>query len=288
MKRWLAIFGVVAIVTSLSASSAYAEPSLRLEPLQYQETLQKGERKQGFIEVTNPSLEAAQVSFKVNGFRQMNNQGALSFYDDERLRQGVQLDVTQAMIPGRQTFRLAFVVDSSKLPAGDVFAVIFAQTSPVAGAAAPSVQLGTLLLLTNGTPGIRRATVTDLQAPWLQLGTAVEGQLTIKNTAPPSSASGFFPQVTISLWPFGPSVTTKGPLVYAGNSRTMSFRVGSNQLGIYRLSAAYGTSHKDQWVVVATGVWRWLGLVGLLVGVGGVVVGLRWYRRRHPTHRVTA
>ena len=279
------LLALIVGVLFTSVPEVKAEATLGVQPLQYREELQKGEVKKAYVDVTNPSAQPVVTSFGVQGFRQLDGAGNLAFYDDERLRQGIRLDYDEVEIPARKTLRLYFVVDGSKLPRGDVFAVIFATTKPEQGAVAPSVRLGTLLILTNETPGARQARIESLETPLLQIGETLTGEVKIRNTASPRSASGFFPKVVLTLWPFGPTKTLTGPLVYAGNTRTLEFKLPSNQLGIVKLRASYGQSYKERWVVLITGVWRWVG-IGLLVVVAGA--GLAWrvlYRRRRATRR---
>lgn len=286
MYRVLVAIAVTIAGVALCAPSARAEPLLGLQPLQYQEELGAGERKKAFIDVSNPSPQEATVQFNVQGFRQVDDKGNLRFYDDERLRSGIQLDYQEVAVPAYRTLRLYFVVDGTKLPTGDVFAVIFAKTKPEQGVAAPSVRLGTLLILTNGSPGAREARIEALDASPLQVGDSLKGSVKIKNTAPAKSASGFFPEIKISSWPFGPSRTATAPLVYAGNTRTVAFEVPSNQLGVIRLRASYAQSHQDRWVFVATGAWRWVGVGALGVIFAGVLwLFWRQYRRRSNGHK---
>lgn len=283
MIRWLAVFVAVIGYVLLSASSVSAEPVLGLQPLQYTETLNKGERKQAYIDVTNPTPQAIDVQFGVQGFRQVDDNGTLTFYDDEKVTQGILLDYQEKQIPANKTLRLFFVVDGTKLPSGDVFAAIFAQTKPVEAARVPSVRVGTLLILTNGTPGVRQASIEELNVPVLHTDDAVTGKIKIKNTAPTASASGFFPKITIATWPFGPNTTVTGPLVYAGNTRTVSFDLPSNQLGVYKITASYGDSSKSQWVLLMTGIWKWI----VLAGLGLILIGLFAYKfaRKQPHNK---
>lgn len=248
-----------------AAPSVSAEPVIGLQPLQYVETLQKGERKKAFIDVTNPALQLVSVRFSVQGFKQVDDKGTLSFYTDEKISNGILLDYQEIQIPAKKTLRLFFVVDGTKLPTGDVFAAIFAQTKPVETAKIPSVRVGTLLILTNGTPGARQVSVEEFKTPLLHTGDSISGQIKIKNTAPVSMASGFFPEITLRTWPFGPNTTITGPLVYAGNTRTISLNQPSSQLGIYKITASYGESSKGQWVVLVTGIWRWVLLTAFTV-----------------------
>lgn len=260
--------------------TALADSSLQLKPLAYQQTLKKGEKKKGFIDVTNPSASAVDVHFSVQGFRQIDSHGNLAFYPNDQLSQGILLDYGHSVIPAEKTLRLYFVIDGTKLPTGDVFAAIFTQTKATNGmSVAPSVRLGSLLILTNGTPGARQADVTALDLPWLTIGTAIRGEIAIKNTAPASSASGFFPQVQLSMWPFGPRKNIQGPLIFAGMTRSVSFQLPDNQFGVYKITATVGTNHTSRWIVVITGIWRWIA-IGITVLIISIILWLCRPRRR--------
>jgi len=282
MKQRLLIIAFIGLLSCMTGTSVYADASLRVQPLQYRESLQKGERKKGFIDVSNPMSQSAKVKFTVEGFRQIDNKGNLTFYADEQLRQGIQLDYDVFEIPAKKALRLYFVADGTKLPTGDVFAAIFAQTVAETGSASPSVRLGSLLLLTNQTPAAHNAKVTALSVPVLQIGSTLDGQVSIKNSAPANTSNGFFPTITISLWPFGPSNSVKGPLVFAGNTRHVAFHLPSNQIGVYRLSASINGSHQERWVVAITGIWRWVGIAAIVMALA--IVALRVAIQQHRRH----
>lgn len=279
--RWVAGVSIMLGLVVFAAPLAAAEPALGLQPLEYVEMLQKAERKRAFIDITNPSSQPVMAQFTVQGFRQTDNNGTLAFYDDEKLNNGITLDYQEKEIPAKKTLRLFFVVDGTKLPTGDVFAAIFAQTKPVEAARVPSVRVGTLLILTNGTPGARGAIIEAFNMPFVHAGDSMDGQITIKNTAPASSASGFFPKITIQSWPFGPNTTITGPLVYAGNTRTVTLNQPSSQLGIYKITASYGDSSKYQWVLLITGIWKWILVAGLAI-ISVIIFAYNFlYKRRY-------
>lgn len=284
MRRWLVVVG--AVLMALQAplvAQAIAQPSLKIQPLQHVDTLTKGENKRGYVDITNVQSAAVDVELSVQGFRQIDNQGTLKFYDDERLAQGIQLDLSNAQIPAHKTLRLFFTADSTKLPTGDVFAAIFARiTSEPGKGSASTVRLGSLLILTNGTPGERKTDITKLDTAIFQFGRGVDGQVSIKNTADPQTASGFFPDVTVDIWPFGPITTLHGPLVYAGNTRTVSFRVGGDFIGIYKVTAAYEGRGVSHWVMAVTGFWQWL---APLIGVILVTLIVFFVQRFKPHYR---
>ena len=279
MKYWIAVFISVTLFALIGGSSVFADTSLQLQPLEYRESLKKGESKKGFIDVTNPLSVPTDVSFHVQGFRQINDKGELTFYTDPQLSSAIQLDYNDAQIPAKKTLRLYFIIDGSKLPTGDVFAAIFAKnTVAVIGDAVPSVQIGTLLLITNETPALHQATITHVDVPWLTIGESVKGKIGIKNIAPRDSSNGFFPKIVLDVWPLGATRTLTGPLIYSGNTREVVFSEFNNRFGIYRLSATHGDSHSSHWIIVITGVWRWIAptTLGMLI-----ITSLLLMRRRH-------
>lgn len=283
--KYILILATAIAITLCAGHVALADSSLRLRPLEYRQTLSKGAKEKGFIDVTNPSASTANVDFSVRGFRQVNSHGDLDFYTSDQLSQGILLDYSNTTIPAGKTLRLYFIIDGTKLPTGDVFAAIFAQTKAIEGTgAAPSVRLGSLLILTNQAPGARQAQITEFRLPWLQIGTSINGELAIKNTAPANSASGFFPKVHVSLWPFGPTKDVEGPLIFAGITRHMSFNIPDNQLGVYQISTDIGSSRVSRWVVVITGIWRWI-TIGVVILILVFILGLYWYRHKRHLRR---
>jgi hypothetical protein len=280
MRQLGLIVVVCFIVAGLGGTSAKAEAALQLQPLQYVETLKKDERKQGFVDIYNPQSRTIDVSLQVQGFRQTDTKGNLAFYDDPQLSRGIELSVSSAQIPAHKTLRLVFIADGTKLPTGDVFAAIFAEAKPDGQVGiGTTVRLGSLLILTNQTPGVRQATVERLDLGWLQIGTGIQGATEIKNTAPLGTASGFFPAVTVSVWPSGGSWQLTGPLIQSGNSRTLLINETTNQFGLYRVRVATDASYREQWVVLVTGYWRWLSVAIMLIGGVAVVLLVRWHRR---------
>lgn len=282
MRYWLLSLSVLAVALIVD-SPASADTSLQLRPLEYRESLKKGEIKKGFLDITNPLSVPSDVSLTVQGFRQVNSNGELSFYDDEQIRSGIMLDYSDVQIPAKKTLRLYFIIDGSKLPTGDVFAAIFAQnTFGSASGAAPSVRLGTLLLIENDTSAIHRVAITKLDLPWINVGESVRGSVSFKNTAPTASSNGFFPNLTLNLWPSGASRTVNGPLVYSGIEREVRFQEFDNRFGIFRLSASHEGSQTSRWIVVVTGVWRWILIVAVVTTAISLVLWgrLRRYRAR--------
>ncbi len=266
MRWWVGFFCLAVIAAALCGGTAAQALTLKVAPLEYRAELSKGEKKKGFIDITNPSATATKVTLSVMGFRQVDDNGAVEFYADEHLAAGVLLDYTEVEIGAHETLHLAFLVDSTKLPEGNVYGAIFASTvAPDGVAAGPAVRVGTLLSLVNGTQGENKAEVAALQLPWLQVGEAITAQIAVKNTAAPERATGFYPDITVALQPYS-NKTVSGPLVFAGRTRTVAYGAPGNYFGPMLVSATVGKSTKTQLVFAITGYWRWLMPVFLALG----------------------
>lgn len=281
MKRLIVAGLLFAVLTLTFAPHASAE-SLKIAPLQYTDTLKSGETKKGFVDVSNPTYESVTVNLSVQAFRQIDDDGTLEYYDNEQVAAGVQLDLTEITLKPRGAMRVYFLLNSSKLPSGDVFAAIFASTEPADGSGTKqSVQVGTLLMLTNGTPSSHQADVTDISGGWLQIGDGLSATITLHNPAPEDSATGFSPDITVKAQPYAETVV-QGPLLFAGRTRVVEYRQPGNYFGLIRIVVDAGGEQGTQWAFVVTGYWRWLAplIFGVLVGVLAIV--LRYWRRdRH-------
>lgn len=251
--------------------------SLRVAPLEYRTSLKQGEKKKGFIDVSNPSDQKVIVKTSAQAFKQIDDQGTIQFFDEERIAEGFMLDLDEFELGPKEAVRMYFLLDSTKLPSGDVFGAIFFTTNPTKATAGvgQAVKLGTILSVVNGTPGARQAAVTDLKVPFLHFNSDVQGSYSIKNTANPDKATGFYPQVRLSTAPLGDTKEVSGKLVFAGRTRTNDFSLKLPPLGIYRVSAAYGSSSQSQWVVVAHPVA--LVIIAALLVVASII---RRYARR--------
>lgn len=255
--------------------------SLRVTPLQYTTELKKGEKKKGHVDIANASNETVTVKLYVNGFKQVDNKGNLTFFDDEQLQKGILLDYETAVIGAQQTLRLYFIADGAKLPTGDVFGVIFAETQPVTSrpGTVTTVRVGSLIMLTNGTPGPRSAEITDLSVPFFQVGDTLDGSMTIKNSAPKGSATGFFPQITVEAQPWGGAVRSRGPLIFAGNQRTADFRLSSSQFGFYVVKVKANNAEVSKLVFLMTGWWRVIAPLLAVVLIGGGIAAWKYWLR---------
>jgi hypothetical protein len=281
-KYWLvALFA--GFISIYIAPPVHAD-SVRISPLQYQTELKKGEKKKGFVDVSNPSNESVNVKLYVNGFSQTDNQGNLTFFTSEQMSKGLLLDYDSASIGAHQTLRLYFLADGTKLPAGDLFGVIFAETQSADQPGTNiTARVGTLVEIINQTPGARHAEIAQLDIPFVQFGDDVGGVISVKNPAPKSSATGFFPNIAIEVALGGSKTEFKGPLVFAGNTRTAGFTVPSNQFGFYVVKVKAADAEASKVVFLMTGWWRIVVPAIIIVVIGAVFLFKKYRSRKKKT-----
>lgn len=263
MSRLLLVLVAIVSLVAMSDRTATASTGLKIQPLEYTTQLDKGEKRRGVVDISNPLDEPVGVTTSVQAARQINNDGDLEFYDDEAVSEGVLLDHDRLTLEPRSAYRLVFELDASKLPAGDSVAAVFIQTVEEAGSVSGSARVGTLLFITNGTPSSREASITALDTSWLYSGGEVRGSYRVANTADEQQATGFRPTVTMRLSPFHESVTTTGPLVFAGRERVVNFTIPTSAVGVYKLTVETGDSQQSRWVLLLP-AWSALLAVGLL------------------------
>jgi len=278
--KLLAVGLLVAVAGASIFSSTTHALSLKVSPLEYRTTLGKGEKKKGYIDISNPNLESIKIRTQVQAFKQTDSSGSLRFFDDEQLAAGVQLDLKEFELKSREALRMYFLIDGTKLPKGDVYGAIFFISSDTFGQATVTqqVRLGTLLSIVNETPGARDAVVEKLNTNTVQFDTHIRGSYVIKNTSA-SGTTGFYPETTLKVWPFGKEQRITSRLVFSGLSRATDFDVQTPPFGVYRITAAYGTSSQSRWVIVLHPVAILIFAV-LLTAVAFVV-----YRRRRGPKR---
>ena len=242
--------------------------SLKISPLRYEAELASGEKKKGFVDVTNPSLETVHVQLSVQAFRQVNDSGSLEFYDNETITKGVVLDYNEVELGPQETLHLAFVLDGAKLVAGDNFAAIFARSLPTrTGAGEQSVRVGTLLIIQNGTPSSHEAVVEDLSGSLMQLGDSLHVSFAVRNTAEAGAATGFSPTISVTAWPYIDDSVT-GPLVFAGRTRTVEYVKKGDYFGVLAIRVKTGQSEQVIYRLAITGHWR------VILPFGAIVSGL--------------
>lgn len=237
------------VIASIGLSPGRVEAlGLKVAPLQYKATLTEGERKQGVVDVSNPSSQAVTVNVSVQAFKQTDNNGGLQFYNDQKISNAIRPELETLELGPREAIRLAFTIDGTTLPDGDIFAAIFLSTEPVTpqNGVGQLVRVGTLLSLVNKSPGQRLAKVTSISMPALQLTDTIEGIYTIQNTG--SAQSGFYPKVSISSWPNTTSKQVESSLVFGGKERSNDFTYPLGY-GIHRVDVSYEDSRQSRWVI---------------------------------------
>lgn len=272
-----------------------AASAIKVAPLSYDVVIQDGQKKKGFVDITNTESTRTKYSFTVEAFRQLNSQGDLKFYSDEMLRAGILLDYESFELSPGETLHLAFIIDGAKLPSGDSFAAIFAAAAPTASGGSTAVRAGTLLTIKNGTENAREARITSLAVPFWQIGESINGVYGIKNTSDPLKSAGFMPRVEVIVNPLAASKTVQSSLVFAGIERQNNFTIPTNRFGFYKVTVAFGESKKESWVFFATplGLLIFTACIGLIavlaVAIKKADLSLRQNRlrvaKRHTPNR---
>lgn len=280
-RRRILIGGLAALLLGAVPALPVNAESLRIAPLQYRTTLKSGEKQKGYVDISNPEGDTVEVKFEVQAFRQIDNAGGIEFYTDEALSKGVLLDLDSAELGPHEVLRLVFLIDGTMLPHGEVYAAILARTVPQSTAgSAQSVRVGTVLEITNGSAGSHKASITDISAPFLQVGEGVSMTFVVHNEDSTGQTSGFRPKLKVGVLPYSEK-ETEGPLIFAGRSRTVTYTTPGNYFGFVRLSVKTGSSSKGQLAFVMTGYWRWLGPL-MIAAIGGLVAMALY--TRHKKH----
>lgn len=239
-------------------------------------TLNPGEKKKGFIDILNPSALSVRVTLDVKAYKQVDAEGLLQFIDNEQVAAGVILDLTEFDLGPKESARVYYLLDGTKLPQGAVFAAIFAQNNPSTGAATQAIRIGSLLSISNGTPVASTATISDISAQFLQIGSGLVVSAAVTNDSKDPKTTGVFPQISYDFWPYS-STKAEGPLVFNGVTRNVEYRRPGNFVGVVRVSVSAGSNQKSAYVIAVTGFWRWLlpAIVGAMVLAG---IAVKIYR----------
>ena len=264
----LSIFSLAAVLFAfcflLIAPKSTHAIGLKVAPLLYNETLIKGEKKKGFIDISNPNDKSTTFTSEVSAFKQINKNGDLAFYDASQYKNGITFDYNSFTLGPRESLRMYFLLDANKLPKGGVYAALFFRTtennlSPDSTSIQPASRVGTLLVVDNGGGGIKNAAIEKVDASFFQFGDGVKATTAIKNIGG-SSALAFFPSVQTQVQPFGgPSTQTLG-LIFPGITRDSTLKVPGTYFGFVRLRVTSGNSTTYKWVFAATGKGRIIAL----------------------------
>jgi hypothetical protein len=285
--RYSLIPGIASLAWLLwiAPGTAQAEvPSLQVAPLQYDSTLAPGKVSTGYVDVSNPADSTVTITSSVRGFRQAGRNGDLQFFDDADLSAAIQVGLTQFELGPREAVRVVFSVDAAKLPAGGTYAAIFFRTTPPMHASATSyvsqsANVGTLLMLTNGTGSTRHGKITDVKLGFWQFGDRLNGTFAYQNTDRTARPVGFRPRTTARVLPWGHRQKTTTGLVLPEATREFTFTRNGAFFGILPVTVADDDtkSHMTRWVFACTG-WYQAAVPGGLLLVG-LVLFLR--RREH-------
>ena len=240
-----------------------AAPSLKLTPLKYQEIIPADKAKLGFIDVANPSDGPVHVVSAIQAFRQVNLEGDLEFYADDKIANGIQVATTDFELGPREAARIGFTVDPLKLGVGGVYAAVFFRTVPPEESAplshiATSAKVGTLLILNIGGEIKPEGSIKTVKVPRWNFGQGLSGTIEYANTATLREAIAFNPSLDFKVGPWGKPSKVDGPLVMPGNTRRFEFSKPGSYLGLFPLTLSDSVTHQTRtvWVFAATGFWR--------------------------------
>ena len=280
MKQLVYILTAVALLLVLKVTPISALGA-KVSPLLYEINLKDGEVQKGYIDVSNPNAGTTVFAVELESFKQTNGNGELAFEPAEVLRQGIKFDYDSFTLDGREALRLYFTVDANKLPKGGVYASVLFRTvdtteTPETVGVQPSARVGTLLLIKNGGGGSKKATVSAVDARFLQLGKSIKLNAHLKNVGG-DNALAFFPEVTAKLQPYGDKKTKKSRLIFPNIERSTPIELSGSYFGPLRVKVSSGVSEASVWVFAITG-WGRVIAGGLLVLI---IIFVQMMRRRH-------
>lgn len=281
---YLTILFVIPLALAVLFPQVTHSMGLKITPLKYEETLEVGEEKTGYVDVANPNDQTITVSSEVQAFRQINSRGDLEFYGSERYKEAIQIDVEEFELEPREAARVRFDIDSSALPEGGVYAALFfettaQETSEDISSIGTSARVGTLLILQNGE-GVKSGRIDDLNLSFWQLGDGIEGSLAYHNSDE-EKAIGFNPELKTQVTPWGGVTDMESGLVLPGVTRELAVNQPGDYLGLIPVTVIDDTtgSEKNTWVFAVTGLWRLILPVFLLTLLGSLI--LQRYFKKH-------
>lgn len=279
----ISTLGVMGLLSFLLHPSQAGAVGLRATPLKYEEQIELGSSKTGFVDVSNPNDVTITITTSVRGFRQVDLDGNLEFYEDEQLNEGIAINVDRFDLGPREAARVFFQIDSNKLPEGGVYGVLFFETtsqkaSPATSSIETGSRVGTLLILENGDRGVKEGRIEGLNIDFWQFGSGIEGDVFYRN--PESElAIGYAPGLSGRLlWADEREIETG--MVLPGVIRKFPFELKGDYFGLLPLTLADATTGAETtgWVLAVTGVWRVV--VPLIIMAILASFGLYRYTRR--------
>ena len=288
MKRLLLI-GIVPVLAAglWSGLSSADAVGLQLAPLEYQQTI-TAKTQAGFIDVGNPSDSAVSVTTSVEGFRQIDSSGDLAYFNDPRLSAAITPGLSNFIMGPRESDRVSFTINPTKLPAGGIYAVIFFQTVPANQSAdssyvSQSAKVGTLLVLNNGGVAPTGGTV-GLQLSRWQFGNGLHGEISY---AVADGQVGLVPSLASKAYPWGKPTKLSTGLVLPGSARNFVLSRPGAFIGLIpvRVTDATDGHVVTRYVIAITGWYQTL--VAFLVALGAAFTFRRWRRPPAAVEPVT-
>lgn len=277
----------VAIFLSIAIApiSAFADAGLQLNPLKYEDKITTDTVRRGYIDVANPGDSTVKVETSVRGFRQIDLDGNLAFFDDRALTAGIIPDLGTFDLGPRDAIRMYFSVAPKKLPRGAIYGAIFFRTVPEQGQSdnsylTASANLGTLVILQNGAADKPTSQIVNVNFPFLQLGSVLSGQASVLNTSG-QSAAPFNAALKAKISPFGQSISVASGLVMPGTTRIFRISRNGSYFGLLPVTlrdTVTGAS-TTTWIFACTGYFPYLLTVLLVLTI------LAWILIRIMTRR---
>ena len=305
--RALGVALVVALAAAalLGSHAARADvPGLQIAPLEYEDSLRTGVVKNGYIDVANPGDSQVDVISSVKGFSQIDTHGNLRFYDDPDLSSAITVGLPSFSLGPREAVRVGFTVDPAKLPQGGIYAAIFFRTQPpgqtsTSSFIAESANVGTILMLTNGTSTKHFGTITKLHVPFWQFGYGILGTFDFTNTDRTPHPVGFKPVLSARVLPWGSAPKLSTGLVLPGATRTFDLSRLGAFFGLLPVIVVDSDTHAwaVAWVFACTGWYAYAVLIIAALLLLYIVIRLlsrkhlipsrirKLFRRRKPRQR---
>jgi hypothetical protein len=276
--RFILLLGVLFPAVALADA-----PSLQVNPLKYQSTLIGSDVRGGFVDVSNPTDTTVSIQADVQGFRQDDLAGDLSFFSNLAIQQAITLGLTQFQLGPQEAVRITFSVDPTKLPKGGTYAAIFFRTVPPEQSSntsyvSESANVGTLLMLQNGPLGQQIGQVTKFELPSVQLGNGIQGTAEYKNTDNSTAPVAFYPKLTTRIFPWGYPSKLTGPYVLPDSTRKFQIIRPGSYFGLVPVTLTDSVSEvaTTRWVLVCTGTYAFIFL--FLFALAIVLVASRVFR----------
>ncbi|HEV2354771.1 MAG TPA: hypothetical protein VGR89_11035 [Puia sp.] len=263
MKKLAYLASLLGFATFFFAGSVAANaPALQVAPLSYTGNLKPGIVESGYVDVANPSDESIQVTSSVQGFRQIDTRGDLSFYDSASLSQAISISLPSFALGPREAIRVGFTIDPSKLPHGGVYGAIFFRTVPSAQNSSSSfilqsANVGTLLILNNGHAPPPPSSVS-LKMGLFQFGNGLSGTASFKNLSSTVTGVGVRPALRTKVTPWGTNIPFNSGLVLPAVTRDFAFNTTGSYFGILPVTVSDPVTgaNSTAWVFALTGLYR--------------------------------